>query len=100
MLELACRRGLISVEIKNIRDYTHDAHGTADDYQFGGGAGMVLKAEPIFEAVEDILGGRTPEQRANIPIILMSPQGSRLDQRLAESLAGAEELVLICGHYA
>ena len=100
MLELACRRGLISVEIKNIRDYTHDTHGTADDYQFGGGAGMVLKAEPIFEAVEDILGGRTAEQRANIPILLMSPQGSRLDQRLAESLAGAEELVLICGHYA
>ena len=100
MLELACRRGLISIEIRNIRDYTHDAHGTADDYQFGGGAGMVLKPEPIFEAVEDVLGGRTPEQRANIPVLLMSPQGDRLDQRLAEALAGAEELVLICGHYA
>ena len=61
---------------------------------------MALKAEPIFEAVEDILDGRAPEQKANIPIILMSPQGGRLDQRLAESLAGAEELVLICGHYA
>ena len=100
MLELACRRGLISIEIRNIRDYTHDAHGTADDYQFGGGAGMVLKAEPIFEAVEEVLASRTPEQRANIPILLMSPQGDRLDQRLAESLAGTEELVLICGHYA
>jgi len=97
---LASRRGLISIQITDIRTYTHDAHGTADDYQFGGGAGMVLKPEPIFEAVDDILAQQTPEQRALIPVILLSPQGQLLDQSLAQELARAPGLVLICGRYA
>ena len=100
MLGLACRRGLVSVEVTDIRDYTHDPHGTADDYQFGGGPGMVLKPEPIFEAVEHLLASRTPEQRAAIPIILLSPQGKVLNQTMAQELAQAPELVLISGHYA
>ena len=96
---LASRRGLISIQITDIRTYTHDSHGTADDYQFGGGAGMVLKPEPIFEAVDDILAQNTPEGRARIPVILLSPQGRLLDQPMAQELARATELVLICGHY-
>lgn len=100
MLGLACRRGLVSIQVTDIRSYTHDPHGTADDYQFGGGPGMVLKPEPIFEAVEDILGSTSPEQRAAVPIILMSPQGKHLDQTMAQDLAEAPDIVLVCGHYA
>ena len=100
MLGLACRRGLISIQVTDIRAYTHDLHGTADDYQFGGGPGMVLKPDPIFEAVEDILGSHSSEQRAAIPIILLSPQGKILDQSMAQELAVTPEMVLICGHYA
>ena len=97
---LACQRGLISIQVTDIRSYTHDAHGTADDSQFGGGPGMVLKPEPIFEAVEDVSSGWTPEYRDAAEIILLSPQGRLLDQKLAEELVQAPALVLICGHYA
>lgn len=100
MLGRAGQRGLMSVELTNIRSYTHDAHGTADDYQFGGGAGMVLKPEPIFEAVEDILSAYPEEERAGIPIVLLSPQGKVLNQEMVEELAGYPALLLICGHYA
>ena len=96
----ACQRGLISIELTDIRDYAHDAHGTADDYQFGGGAGMVLKPEPIFEAVADVLSPYSPEERATVPIILLSPQGEVLSQGVVEELAGSPTLLLICGHYA
>ena len=96
----ACQRGLISIELTDIRDYAHDAHGTADDYQFGGGAGMVLKPEPIFEAVADVLSPYSPEERATVPIILLSPQGEVLSQGVVEELARSPTLLLICGHYA
>ena len=100
MLGRAIQRGLLSVQITDIRSYTHDAHGTADDYQFGGGHGMVLKPEPIFDAVQDALSVYSPEDRAAFPVILMSPQGRKLDQQLVLELAEAPGLVLICGHYA
>ncbi len=100
MLGRAIQRGLISVQITDIRSYTHDAHGTADDYQFGGGHGMVLKPEPIFEAVEDSLSPYDPALRSSIPTVLLSPQGRKLDQALVLELAGAPALALICGHYA
>ena len=96
----ACQRGLISIELIDIRDYANDAHGTADDYQFGGGAGMVLKPEPIFEAVADVLSPHSPEERAAVPIILLSPQGEVLSQGVVEELARSPTLLLICGHYA
>ena len=99
MLEMATRKGLISIQLTDLRDYTHDAHGTADDYQFGGGRGMVLKPEPVFEAVENVLGNYTPEERCSIPIILFSPQGELFNQEIAHELATAPALVLICGHY-
>jgi tRNA (guanine37-N1)-methyltransferase len=91
---------LISVQLTDIRGHTHEAHNTADDYQFGGGFGMVMKPEPIFEAVEGILSACSDDQRRAVPIILMSPQGETLGQQLVEELAHAGQLVLICGHYA
>ena len=99
MLEKATRKGLISIQLTDLRDYTHDAHGTADDYQFGGGHGMVLKPEPVFEAVEDVLGNYVPEERRSIPIILFSPQGELFNQKIAHELALVPALVMICGHY-
>ena len=100
MLGRAQERGLISVQITDIRDHTHDAHNTADDYQFGGGFGMVMKPEPIFEAVEDTLSRVPKNERGAVPIILMSPQGETIDQQMVEDLSHTGELVLICGHYA
>jgi tRNA (guanine37-N1)-methyltransferase len=100
ILGRAQERGLVSVRLTDIRDHTHDAHNTADDYQFGGGFGMVMKPEPIFEAVEVILSSHSEEERRAIPVLLMSPQGETLDQRLVEDLSHNRELVIICGHYA
>ncbi len=100
MLGRAIQRGLVSVQITDIRSYTTDAHGTADDYQFGGGRGMVLKPEPIFEATDDALGRYAPEVRTSVPIVLLSPQGRKLDQNQVWELAESPGMVLICGHYA
>ena len=96
----ACRNGLISVEAVDIRDFTHDRHGTADDYQFGGGHGMIMKPGPVFEAAESALSGYTSEQRGCTPVVLLTPQGEPLTQRIVEELAQAPALVLICGHYS
>ena len=96
----AIRRGLVSVTVSDIRAYTKDAHGTADDYQFGGGPGMVMKPEPIFAAAAEALAGYSPEQRAALPVILLSPQGQLLNQQLITELSQAPALTLICGHYA
>ena len=84
---------LVSIAVYNIRDYTHDKHHTVDDYPYGGGAGMVLKPEPIFEAVESIKRGPAT------PIILLSPQGRLFCQQIAQELSRHSHLILICGHY-
>jgi len=84
---------LVSIGIHNIRDYTHYKHHTVDDYPYGGGAGMVLKPEPIFEAVESI------EREPEAPIILLTPQGRLFCQKIAEELSQYSHLILICGHY-
>lgn len=96
----ALRRGLLSVTVSDIRAYTNDAHGTADDYQFGGGPGMVMKPEPIFAAAAEALAGYSPERRAALPVILLSPQGQLLNQQMVTELSQAPALTLICGHYA
>ena len=96
----AVQREQVAIEVTDIRGYTHDAHGTADDYQFGGGYGMVMKPEPVFEAAEAALSRYTGEERAAIPAILLTPQGELLNQRTVEELATAPAIVLICGHYA
>ena len=96
----AIERGLVQVNLHNIRDFTHDRHHTADDYAYGGGGGMVLKPEPIFEAVEKIRKDPAPEEEASeLPIILLTPQGRLFNQEVAQELAGYPHLVLICGRY-
>ncbi len=96
----AVQRGQVAIEVTDIRDYTHDAHGTADDYQFGGGHGMVMKPEPVFEATEAALSGYTDAARNEIPVLFLTPQGELLNQPLVEELSAAPAIVLLCGHYA
>ena len=100
MLAQALKRGLVSIDVTDIRDYSHDPHHTADDYQFGGGHGMVLKPEPVFEATEAALSEYSDSERKAIPIILFTPQGELLTQRVVEELAQAPALAMICAHYA
>ncbi len=96
----AIDRKLVGINIHNIRDYTHDKHHTADDYPYGGGAGMVLKPEPIFEAVEAIKADISHKQEVNMmQIILLTPQGRLLSQQIALELSQHNHLILICGHY-
>ncbi|MQG29092.1 MAG: tRNA (guanosine(37)-N1)-methyltransferase TrmD, partial [SAR202 cluster bacterium] len=100
MLALALQRGLVSIDVIDIRDYSHDPHNTADDYQFGGGRGMVMKPEPVFEATEAALSGYSEADRAEIPIILFTPQGEMLTQQVVEELSRAQAVAMICAHYA
>lgn len=90
--------GLIRIVIHNLRDWTRDRHKTVDDRPFGGGEGMLLKPEPVFEAVESILPGRGRGD-ADRRVVLLSAQGARFDQAAAERLSEAAELLLICGRY-
>jgi tRNA (guanine37-N1)-methyltransferase len=99
ILRRAREEGLIDIRLHDLRHYTTDKHRTVDDRPFGGGEGMVLKPEPIFAAVETILSDQTIERRARTTIALLSAQGRLLDQRLAQSLAEEERIVLICGRY-
>ncbi len=92
LLGKAIEQGVVEVNVVDIRDFTSDKHRTADDESYGGGPGMVLKAEPIFAAFESLGSGPTRG-------ILLSPAGRRLDQDLAKSLAAEERLVLVCGRY-
>ena len=94
IIKRARERELVDLRLVDIRDFAHDRHRTVDDYQFGGGPGMLMKPEPLFEAVESV----RPEG-AGTPVILLSPQGRTLTQGVVEELAGLEEIVLICGRY-
>lgn len=95
ILQKANERGSFSYRFVNFRDYSSNKHGKVDDYPYGGGAGMVLTPQPIFDAVESITknGGSPPR------IILMSPQGNTYNQKKAEELAREDHLIFICGHY-
>lgn len=96
IIRRAREKQLVSIVIHNIRDYTHDKHHTADDYPYGGGPGMILKPEPIFEAAE----ATKQETGLNqMPIILLSPQGRLFTQQVAQQLALYPQMMLICGHY-
>ena len=100
ILQRARQRGLIDVRVHNFRDYTHDKHHTTDDTPYGGGGGMVMKPEPVFEAVGSVLGfdsGQT--QPIPVPVILLTPQGRVFTQRVAEELSGHERIALLCGRY-
>ena len=98
IFQRAIAKGLVKVNIFNIRDYTHDKHHIVDDYPYGGGAGMVLKPEPIFEAVEQIKKEAATEEE-ELSIILLTPQGRPFSQTVAQELSHYSHLILICGHY-
>lgn len=95
IMKRAREKGLLDVRVINIRDFTFDKHHTADDYPYGGGAGMVLKADPILKAVDFIRG-----EEKELRILLMSPQGKRHTQAVASELSMEKRrIVFICGHY-
>lgn len=94
ILKRARDAGLLEIGLHDIRDYAEGKHRVTDDYTYAGGGGMVMKPEPIFAAVEAILGA--PPQ---VPVILLSPQGRVFDQQIAYELAQHPHLALICGHY-
>lgn len=93
----AAKNGLLSVEAVNIRDYAFNKHNSVDDYPYGGGAGMLMQAEPVYQAYEAVKEklktGKKPR------LVYLSPQGKTFNQTMAEELAKEEELVLLCGHY-
>ncbi|HRQ31723.1 MAG TPA: tRNA (guanosine(37)-N1)-methyltransferase TrmD [Anaerolineales bacterium] len=99
ILKRASERGLIRVNVHNIREYTHDKHHVTDDTPYGGGGGMVMKPEPVFEAVESVLGTTLLSQGKPVPIILLTPQGRVFTQRVAEEISQHERIALICGRY-
>ena len=95
ILGRAAAKGIVSFEAVNIRDYTLERHGKVDDYPYGGGAGMVMQAEPIYRAYEALVEkiGKKPR------VIYMTPQGKTFNQNIAEDLAKEDDLVFLCGHY-
>jgi tRNA (guanine37-N1)-methyltransferase len=95
VVQKAREAGLIEIQVHDLRHWTSDRHRTVDDRPFGGGEGMLLKAEPIFEAVETIW----PERGEGRKVILLSAQGRKFDQARAREYSGCRELLLICGRY-
>ncbi|WP_188776808.1 tRNA (guanosine(37)-N1)-methyltransferase TrmD [Paenibacillus hunanensis] len=95
ILGKAAAKGIVELNAVNFRNYSTSKHGTVDDTPYGGGGGMVLKPDPIFAAVEDLV----PDQAAKPRIILMCPQGETFTQKKAEELSQEQHLIFICGHY-
>jgi tRNA (guanine37-N1)-methyltransferase len=95
LLKLAIERGLVRIELHNIRNWSRDKHQCVDDRPFGGGPGMVIKPEPAIEAVEEVqTWGESPGH-----VVLLTPQGRRLNQQVVEELATHRRLLLLCGRY-
>lgn len=99
ILKRARDRELVSIAVHDIRSHATDRHHVCDDYPYGGGAGMVMKPEPVFAAVEAALEWRAGESDPPCPILLLSPQGRVFNHDVACELAGLSRLALICGHY-
>jgi tRNA (guanine37-N1)-methyltransferase len=97
LLGKARDKGLVDIRVHDLRDFTDDKHRTVDDRPFGGGPGMVMKPEPIFQALRAL--GAARKSKARPRVIYLSPQGRPFDQRLAVSLSKEKRLVLLCGHY-
>lgn len=106
----AAAKGLLSIEAVNIRDYAFNKHQSVDDYPYGGGAGMLMQAEPVYQTYQAIMekiayetagdgaGCEEPEQK-KVRVVYLSPQGRTFDQKMAEEFAKEEDLILLCGHY-
>lgn len=114
MMKRAQEKGILEFRAHDLRDWTHDRHRTTDDDPYGGGAGLVMKCDPIFEAVEAILGkefveaklaaappqGESQQRSSAAPqIVFLAPQGRPFDDAYADKLAAADHLLFICGHY-
>ena len=105
VIKRAIEHNLLNISVYNIRDYTSDKHHIVDDYPYGGGAGMVLKPEPVFEAVESVLHLEYHHEDTinhgipSVPVILLTPQGRLFNQKIAEEMSINGHMVLICGHY-
>jgi tRNA (guanine37-N1)-methyltransferase len=97
ILKRAQKKGAVKIILHNLRDYAQGKHKKVDDYPYGGGPGMVLACAPIFRAVEKIIGRKAKQK--NLRVVLLSPQGKRLDQKLAQKFLRYKRLLLICGHY-
>lgn len=94
---IAVEGGQVTIAVHDLRGWTHDRHRTVDDAPYGGGPGMVMKPEPLVEAIEALAGPKGPEREARV--VLLSPQGAPLTQERLGELAGASQLVLVCGRY-
>jgi len=92
----ACQRGLVDIQLTNIRDFALDKYGSVDDAPFGGGPGMVLMCQPLFDAVEHV---RARQDLPKGKVLLMTPQGRPLTQAIAAQLAARDRLIIIAGHY-
>ena len=99
IIRRAWESGLAAIEVHDLRVFAHDRHKTVDDRPFGGGEGMVLKPEPIFECIEALNVASRENRGADESVILLSAQGKRFDQSVANELAALERIVLICGRY-
>ena len=95
ILGRAAEKDLISIDAVNIRDYTQDKHGKVDDYTYGGGAGMLMQAEPVYLAYEAIANRTAKKPR----VVYLTPQGQVFNQAMAREMAQEEDLVFLCGHY-
>jgi len=93
IIKRARKKGLLDLKVHDLRDWTHDRHRTVDDRPFGGGPGMLMKPEPVFEAVESL------RQRDETKVIFLSPAGRKFDQQIARELAQQKGLLLVTGHY-
>jgi tRNA (guanine37-N1)-methyltransferase len=98
-MKRAQENGIVDLGIHNLRDWTTDKHHIVDDAPFGGGQGMVMKPDPIFAAVEDLLNQTPNTKHQTSKVILMSPAGRRLDQQMATELSQESHLIVISGHY-
>lgn len=101
ILGRAAERGDISIEAVNIRDYTTNKHGRVDDYTYGGGAGMLMQAQPVYDAYQAVIDRIHLKQEENkkTRVIYVTPQGKIFSQEMAQELAKEEELIFLCGHY-
>jgi tRNA (guanine37-N1)-methyltransferase len=99
ILYRGCQSGALELNLHDIRDWAQDKHRTCDDYPYGGGAGMVLKAEPVAAALEEVLRYNAREEDPPCPVILMSPQGRTFTHQVAQELAAKPRIALLCGHY-
>lgn len=102
MMKRAQEKGALDFHAYDLRDWTHDRHRTTDDYPYGGGIGLVMKCEPIFEAMESVLElqeGSLPGPHGDATVVMMAPQGRVFDDAVACELAKRERLVFLCGHY-